>query len=216
MADFVDAWEPTRQSLLVRLRDCGDSASWQDFFDTYWRLIFAVARKSGLTEAEAQDAVQETVIAVARNIGTFRYDPARCSFKAWLLLIARQRIIWQLRRRLPRTVGGTPPEDGRRTSTLDRVPDPDGLVLDDLWEEEWRQNLTQAALRRVKRRVSPRQFQIFDLYVLQNWPALAVARTLHVSLAQVYLARHRVGRWLRKEREQLEKTAEVSGLVEPA
>jgi DNA-directed RNA polymerase specialized sigma24 family protein len=50
------------------LKNSEDQASWQDFFDTYGRLIYGVAIKSGLTEAEAQDAVQETVIAVARNI----------------------------------------------------------------------------------------------------------------------------------------------------
>src|SRR5262245_37419305 len=48
---------PTRQSLLVRLKDWDDSTSWKDFFDTYWKLIYGVARKAGLTDAEAQDVV---------------------------------------------------------------------------------------------------------------------------------------------------------------
>src|ERR1035441_10986227 len=53
---------PTRYTLLSRLEDRGDQDSWKDFFDTYWRLIYSVAVKSGLTEAEAQDVVQETII----------------------------------------------------------------------------------------------------------------------------------------------------------
>jgi hypothetical protein len=36
---------PTRQSLLNRLKDWGDQSSWQDFFDTYWQLIYNVAIK---------------------------------------------------------------------------------------------------------------------------------------------------------------------------
>ena len=59
---------PTRYTLLSRLEDRGDQDSWKDFFDTYWRLIYSVALKSGLTEAEAQDVVQETIISVARDI----------------------------------------------------------------------------------------------------------------------------------------------------
>ena len=55
----------TRASLLVRLKDREDQASWQEFFDTYWRLIYSVATKAGLNDAEAQDVVQETVISVA-------------------------------------------------------------------------------------------------------------------------------------------------------
>src|SRR5438132_4093659 len=109
-AQSADELIPTRQSLLSRLKNADDQASWQDFFDTYWRLIYAVAIKSGLTEAEAQDAVQETVIAVARNIKEFQYDPKKCSFKSWLMMLTRQRIIWQLRKRqaLPAPNGPEP------------------------------------------------------------------------------------------------------------
>ena len=40
---------------LARLQDLTDQESWKDFFDTYWRLIYSVAIKSGLSDAEAQD-----------------------------------------------------------------------------------------------------------------------------------------------------------------
>jgi len=46
------------------------------FFDTYWRLIYCVATRSGLTETEAQDVVQETVICVAKDIQKFKRDRA--------------------------------------------------------------------------------------------------------------------------------------------
>ena len=49
---------PTRQSLLARLKDWEDQASWREFFDTYWRLIHAVALKAGLNEVEAQEVVR--------------------------------------------------------------------------------------------------------------------------------------------------------------
>src|SRR6266496_5409417 len=58
----------TRWSLLSRLKDWGDRDSWQEFFDTYWRLIYDVASKSGLRDAEAQDVVQEVLLAVARKM----------------------------------------------------------------------------------------------------------------------------------------------------
>ena len=90
---------PTRRSLLSRLKNYDDQASWQEFFDTYWKLIYGVARKAGLTDAEAQDAVQETVIAVSKHIGDFNYDPAKCTFKTWLLLLTRQRIERQFAKR---------------------------------------------------------------------------------------------------------------------
>ena len=73
------------------------------------------------------------------------------------------------------------------------------------WQEEWQSNLLATARTRVKRRVSGRQFQIFDLHVLQQWPVAEVARTLKVSAAHVYLAKHRVGALLRQEVCRLER-----------
>jgi len=66
---------PTRATLLERLRNLQDHASWQQFFDTYWKLIYCAAIKSGLSDQEAEDVVQETVIGVARNMETFEYRP---------------------------------------------------------------------------------------------------------------------------------------------
>jgi len=59
-------------------------------------------------------------------------------------------------------------------------------------------------VERVKRQVDPEQFQIFDLYCLEQWPAQKVASTLGLGLGRVYLAKHRVGRLLKKEIRRLE------------
>ena len=53
--------------------------------------------------------------------------------------------------------------------------------------------------------MSPRQYQIFDCYVVQGWEAEKVRDELGVSIAQVYLAKHRVGSILKKEIQKLEK-----------
>ena len=71
-----DPFLVTRRSLVERLANRSDQRVWQEFFDTYWKLIYSVARKAGLSDAEAQDAVQETIINVAQKIQGFRYDPS--------------------------------------------------------------------------------------------------------------------------------------------
>ena len=70
----TDSLLPTRQSLLSRLRDCQDQEGWREFFDTYWRLIYRVARQAGLEDATAQDVVQNTLIYLSRRLPKFRYD----------------------------------------------------------------------------------------------------------------------------------------------
>src|SRR5580765_5869827 len=101
MVRHQDELIPTRATLIYRLKDWQDQSSWQEFFDTYWKLIYGVARKAGLTDAEAQDVVQETLVSVSKHMPTFNYDPALGSFKAWLLNMTRWRIIGQFRKRAP-------------------------------------------------------------------------------------------------------------------
>src|SRR5690349_17263653 len=91
----------TRATLLARLENLQDQASWQEFFDIYWRLIYGVAHQAGLTDVEAEDVVQETMISVAKHMPTFKYDPTIGSFKGWLLKLTRWRILDQLRKRAP-------------------------------------------------------------------------------------------------------------------
>jgi RNA polymerase sigma-70 factor (ECF subfamily) len=195
----------TRRSLVERLADWGDQLRWQEFFDTYWKLIHSAARKSGLTDAEAQEVVQETVITVAKNIDKLKYDPAIGSFKGWLLQITRWRIVDQFRKREPGNTKRPRSADDRLTATIERVPDSRIVDLDAVWESSWKENLFEAAVARVKKKIEPKQFQIFDCYVRKEWAAQKVAERLGVSIGQVYLARHRVGALLKKEIKALEK-----------
>jgi RNA polymerase sigma-70 factor (ECF subfamily) len=204
---------PTRHSLLNRLKDWGDRASWQEFFDAYWRLIYHVARQAGLSDAEAQDVVQETVLGVAKRIAEFETDPARGSFKAWLLQQTRWRIADQFRRRdraaqaagRSRLTSPEPLSEATGTATVDRIPDHAGPGLDRAWDEEWAEHVRRTALERLKRRVSTKQYQMFDLHVLQGLLVGETARCLGVSVAAVYMAKHRLARLLRQERARLER-----------
>jgi RNA polymerase sigma factor (sigma-70 family) len=201
-----DEWLPTRSSLLSRLRHWDDRRSWQDFFDLYGRLIYDVAIKAGLNDSDAQEVVQETVISVARNMPGFKYDPAICSFKSWLMRITRSRLINQLKKRdRDQARRNRDVSEAQDTALWERIPDPAGSELERLWDAEWDKSLALAALDRVKRRVPARQYQIFDLHVLKEWTIREVTLALNVNAGQVYLAKHRLGRLLKQEIQHLQK-----------
>jgi len=196
---------PTRYSLLSRLKNWDDQDSWKDFFDIYWRLIYSVAVKSGLTDAEAKDVVQETIISVAKDLPKFKQDRTLGSFKGWLRNITRWRIADRLRKR---TRLGEKARlssvDGRRPFDVEEIADP-AAGSEAFWDEQWQANLMDAAMDRVKRRVKEEHYQMFDLYVLKQWPVKRVAETLGVNVAQVYLAKHRIASLIKKEVQVLEK-----------
>ncbi|RFC51321.1 MAG: RNA polymerase sigma-70 factor, ECF subfamily [Verrucomicrobia bacterium] len=189
----------TRQSLLTRLKDWNDHAGWREFFDTYWRLIYNVARKSGLGDQDAQDLVQDVLLGVAKQMPEGRYDRSKGRFKQWLCGIVRHRIVdhWRKHGREAALTGPLPERDsqlGAGESDLERV-----------WQSEWAASLLTAALGRVQEKVSARNFLIYDLSVVRETPTARISEMLGVSAAQVFLVRHRVGRLVRSELRTLEE-----------
>jgi len=207
---ITEAFAKTRKSLIARLDNWEDQRTWDEFYQTYWKLIYSVALKSGLKSEEAFDCVQETILSIAKQSKKKLYDPEQGSFKTWLMNMTRWRINDQFRKRKKDTAmaAGAMGDDDRKTAVIDRFEDPKGDVLDRLWDVEWKKNLADAALARVKSQVSPKQYQIFDCYVVKQWDAKKVQSVLSVSMAQVYLAKHRVGAVLKRELAKLEKDAE--------
>jgi len=201
-----EAYAKTRKSLIAKLDNWEDQQAWDEFYKIYWRLIYSVAVKAGLRSDEAFDCVQETILSIAKQSKKNLYDPAQGSFKTWLMNMTRWRINDQFRKRKKDTamVGGDW-ENDRKTAVIDRVEDPNGEVLSRLWDMEWKKNVADAALTRVKAHVSPKQYQIFDCYVIKQWDAKRVQDHLNVSMAQVYLAKHRVGAVLKRELAKLEE-----------
>jgi len=195
---------PTRASLLHRLKNWQDESSWQEFFNIYWKLVYGVARKAGMSYSEAQDVLQETLISVAKHMPTFEYDPSIGSFKTWLLNMTRWRIIAQFRNRQPIADPGVV-GSATRSDPLNALTDPNGLDLDAMWEAEWQSNLLHAAMENLRRRIDSQRFQIFDFNVNKEWPSEKVAKRFGVPIEQVYQIKYRVTEALRAEVIRLEK-----------
>jgi RNA polymerase sigma-70 factor (ECF subfamily) len=208
----------TRPSLLNRLKSNEDSQSWHEFYRVYGGLIRFFAQKAGLTADEAEEVVQETAIGVARRLPNFTYDPKVCRFKTWLLNLVRWRIQDQLRKRRrgepwSAADGATAPirDQSASTATVERIPDPNVPQFGAEWDSAWEKNLFSQALERVHSQIDERQFQIFDFYVVKGWLATDVAETLGISVARVYLIKHRIAALLKKEARALERQAGMSG-----
>lgn len=206
----TDSLLPTRQSLLTRLRDLQDQDGWRDFFDTYWRLIYNVASKSGLDDSDAQEVVQSTFVYLSRRMPKFRYEPKRGSFKSWLRVVTRSRInVYHRRKNTGEKFNREPiPGESDDLSAIDQIPDPAADPLDEVWQREWEENLMHTATRRVRCKVTSQQLLIFRTAAVDGLSAGQVAKKLGVSLAQVYLARHRVGKLFKAEVERLRRETE--------
>jgi RNA polymerase sigma factor (sigma-70 family) len=191
----------TRPSLLARLRDWSQQTAWREFDQDYAPLLRNVARRAGLTDVEADEVVQETLIAVAKKIGEFEHAGNRGSFRAWLYQQARWRIADRFRARS--RSGATSlarSEPLEAAQTADAQSD---QTFERLWDAEWQDYIRLAAIARVKRAAGARQFQLFELHVVQGLTVQAAAKAAGATTAAVFMAKSRIGRLVRKEIERL-------------
>lgn len=195
---------PTSRDLLRSLRDLEDHVAWAGFFEIYWPLIRRAATQAGLSESEAEEVVQETIISVSRRMETFRYEPERCSFKGWLMHLTRGHIRDHLRRRRTRVRWLDP----LPLEALEEVPDEAAeRRLDARITAEWRDHVLKRASARVKPRLGLRHYEIYVLRCVRGRPVREVCQQLDVSAFTVYLVAHRVARRLKREVQRLAKEA---------
>ena len=196
----------TQPSLLRRVHDWRDAASWEEFHRLYRNLIYGFARRAGLPHEDANEVVQDVLVRVARTIAQFESDPARGTFRGWLMNLTRWRIADKFNSRpkpeRPRDAG--PETTSTLTPTLERIPDPAPAGPD--WDLEWQRHLLDAATERIRNRVSPAHFQVFDFYVRRRWSVREVARELGVNPATVYVIGFRLTRQLKAEVKHLSET----------
>lgn len=191
-------WIATRLSLLSRLKNWQDNESWKAFIDNYSPLIYWTALRCGLNHTAAEEVAQEVLVAVSRKISAFKHDPARGSFKGWLLRITQNQVNNYFRRQSrDKKVLISQTEEG--ITDLNEVPDTANPTMEDIWEAEWEQNLWKAALENLKLKVSVREYQIFDAFEVQKWKGAKVAEVFGVSLANAHVIKHRMKMKFRKE-----------------
>src|SRR5262249_40142347 len=143
----------TRVTLLLRLRDRTDREAWGRFVDLYGPLVYGLARRHGLSDADAADRVQEVLFAVARGLET--YDRHRGPFRRWLYSVAMNKLrnFWKSDRKQPHL------SDGALAKLSDPVSQPD-----ERWDREYKQRVLGAAMEKVRGEIDPTHWRVFSLF----------------------------------------------------
>jgi RNA polymerase sigma-70 factor (ECF subfamily) len=199
---------PTRVSLLERLKNLEDEGSWREFFLRYEKKVLSVARSRGLAEHDAEEVAQEVFARLAKSIGNYQPQSRPGSFRSWLFKLTRWRAADQLRDRNPFTPhtqsyhGPSDDGQGERTPTIERVPAQADAEL--AFEAESRRHFVDSLLKRVERKVTPKQLQIFQALVLDEVPVAKVAELYGMTVPAIYVIKHRTMAKLRDEIAQMQ------------
>ncbi len=195
MSSFAsDLLGSTSSSLIARIQR-RDPAAWQKLADIYTPLVYGWARRGGLGDADAADAVQEVFRSVYSHATDFDGEDQQSSFRGWLWAITRNQVRLFYRRRgaTPQAQGGT--DVIRR---LNEYPD----WIDD--EEEpvtstERRSLLQRTLAVIRVDFDDATWQAFWRLAVDNHATADIAADLGVSQGAVRQAKYRVLCRLREE-----------------
>lgn len=175
----------TQVTLLERLRDGDGVMAWEEFFNRYWRLIFATARRRGCQDHTAEEIVQDVMLTVYQQRDVFRYAPEKGRFRDWLCTVVRNAVARHRREPAQRVRA--------RGGDDEAPPEPIGEDnVEDDWEAGFETAMLASLLDVVRQEVAPETYQAFELLTLRELSGAEVARVTGLSRNAVYLARKRV------------------------
>jgi RNA polymerase sigma-70 factor, ECF subfamily len=179
--------ELTRASLILRLQDAEDMAAWDEFASIYGPVVFNVATSRGFQAADADNLVQEVLMAVATSVSQWLQRDDRGSFRAWLLRIARNATVDMITQKATRSLG----RDGSEAQLhLANLPAPS--ELSSALDLEYERMVFQWASDRVRESVAEHTWQAFWLTSIEELSVEEAATKLKTRPGNIYFARSRV------------------------
>lgn len=185
MAQFPD----TQHTLIARLRDRDDARAWEEFSALYRPVVYRLARAKGMQDADANELVQETMMAVSRAVDRWDSTIATGRFRNWLGTIAKNLIINRLTRRRYRTMAQADTDAWER---LDRIPSADYDQWLQTFETEYRRELLRHVADSIRHEFQENTWNAFWKTSVEGLEPAVVAREQQMSIGSVYIAKSRV------------------------
>ena len=200
MTNTESQFPDTRASLLLQLQVGDDHEIWQEFVTIYRPIIYRLARKRGMQDADAQDLAQQVLLSIVGSIERWQKTDESVRFRHWLRRVAKNAICNALTRRPhDRAVGGTSIQAFLESQ----------CVVDDKFENEveleYRRELFLRAASTVRRDVAAETWEVFQLAVIEGVPIEEIAARMSKSVGAAYAARGRVMNRLRRLVEKMEQ-----------
>lgn len=192
-------WPETNESLILRVKDPADAASWLDFLAIYRPVVVRMACGRGLQHADADDLAQQVFMSVSRAIKDWEPDANQPPFRVWLSRITRNAIVNALTRRKPDAAGGST----SMHEMLRELPQSDGETTEQVIEESRREAMRWAA-EEIRSEFKDETWSMFWLTSIEGESVAVVAQLQNKTPGAVYMARFRVMQRLK------EKVLEVS------
>lgn len=188
-------FEPTRVTLLERLRTGKDQTAWLEFESTYRAFIFSLILRMGIPNADAEDISQTVLTKVWQKIEDFEYNRNRGKFHNWLAAMTRNTVKDFFRTKKNFITGRDAVEYQETYDSIEQQILPD---IEKLAREEWILHITNLAWDNIKNDLHENKRNVFK-YISQEIPNSEIAQKLGISETSVRVYKAEVFEKMRTE-----------------
>ncbi len=192
----------TPLSLLQRVQNPGDQASWQRLVDTYTPFIRRILLARGIPVQDVDDLVQEVLSVVVKEITQFSHNGRSGAFRLWIRNILTNRL------RRYREINARNAVGVVATETLENIEDPCSDLCR-MWDEEHDHWITRRTLELIRSEFSVSTWEAFSQQIVFGQSAAQTAELLGISINAALISKSRV---LRRLRAEVAELTEESGL----
>ncbi len=167
----------TSKTLLEKLHN-GDAVSQTEFYYRYKEMIVSLGQLRGLAVHECEELVQNVTLRFFEKIKTFSHNPAKSRFRTWF----GKNILWEIVNLQRKRRKELPLDDTEEIESAQLPPDE---IFDMSYREEMRKACLNEALEKLKERISPENFRIFEHYWIKNHSARDTMKVFDISRNQL-------------------------------
>jgi len=172
-------------TLMLDRLDADQDNAWDEFVAHFHDPVRRFVLRMGLSDAAAEDVVQDTLVAFLNAFREGRYSRERGRLSSWLFGIAYREAARTARDAARERQ--SPGRDGRTTFFTDRSDD----TARRTWDESWERFVLEQCLRRLREELAEGPFRAFELTAMRGVPPAEVAGQLGMTRNAVFVAKHR-------------------------
>jgi RNA polymerase sigma factor (sigma-70 family) len=186
----------TRQSLLMRLKDSHDDASWEEFVSTYRNYILSVINNLKVSHHDSEDLLQSILLKLWNKLPEFEYDPGKGQFRYWLGRVTKNDVFkhFDKKKRLLENIPDNESENGLSSE------DPE---IHKMIEREWQNYIAERAWENISSNFGSKILDVFHCFA-DGLKGPEVAEKMGMAENTAYVYKLRVQKALHKEMMRLE------------
>ena len=188
-------YNPTRITLLAKLKKNGNEQAWTEFEGIYRGFILSLILRMGINPEDAEDISQTVLTKVWQKIEDFEYNQNKGKFHNWLAAMTRNTVKDFFRTRKNFITGRDSVEYQEQYLDIEEQVLPD---IENLAREEWILHITNLAWENIKDDIYETKREVFKM-VSNELPTSEIAKKLGISEVSVRVYKAEVFEKMRAE-----------------